>query len=389
VVKALCEAFNITHGSVAIGCDGITALENCTDEKWRMSMSKADLDMFVATRKVMSECPIDYVAEHVKGHQDDAPNAFLDRRAQLLIYADKKAKSHLQVASEQVERSYRIYGEPWSLWTHEGKISSDVGKALIEHIDGKRIRKYWADKGTFGEGEAKDVDWEAVHHAARNSTQSRRTWISKHSSGHCGTNKMMFRWQQRDTPACPRCPEEVEDAKHVWLCRGSEANQEWTKSMGGFQAALIEELETNPAIAVKIREQLEKWRYGEETDGNMEVTTEESQDLVDAVEKQNKLGWRSFFEGRPAVGWSKAQESWFVQIGKPRRSGKRWLSAVIRKMQNVAWDMWQHRNQVVHDGVNGSIIQEMREKVRQELEIGPGLSDRLRKAHYCIQPSEG
>jgi hypothetical protein len=389
VVKALCEAFHITQGSVAIGCDGITALNNCTDEYWRMNMSQADLDMIVATRKVMSECPIDWVAEHVKGHQNDVKNAVLDRRAQLNIYADKQAKGYLRQAAEQVERRYRIYGEPWSLWTEEGKISSEVGKALIEHIDGKRIKKYWTKKGIFGEGTVSDVDWEAVHHAARNSTQSRRTWISKHTSGHCGTNKMMKRWNQRETSVCPRCPEEVEDSNHVWLCRGADADQEWSKSIGVFREALTEELETMPEIVIIICEQLERWRFGDEAEVGTEESIEEIQDLGDVVERQNRLGWRSFLEGRPAVGWSKVQERWFEKIGKPRRSGKRWLSAVIRKMQNVAWDLWQHRNQVVHDGVNGSIIQDMREKVELELHTGPGLSDRLRKAHHEAQRGLG
>jgi hypothetical protein len=67
-----------------------------------MNMSKSDLDMIVATRKVMSECPmIDWVAEHVKGHQDNVKNAVLDQRAQLNIYADKQAKGYLQQASEK------------------------------------------------------------------------------------------------------------------------------------------------------------------------------------------------------------------------------------------------------------------------------------------------
>jgi hypothetical protein len=58
-------------------------------------------------------------------------------------------------------------------------------------------------------------------------------------------------------------------------------------------------------------------------------------------------------------------------------------------MQNVAWGMWHHRKEVVHDGVNGSIIQQLREQVRQELENGPGLSDRLRKAHYAAKKGQG
>jgi hypothetical protein len=114
-------------------------------------------------------------------------NAVLDRRAQLYIYADKQAKGYLQAAAAQAEnRSYRIYGEPWSLCIREGKTVRIAFKSIQEHIDGtsKRILQYWAKKGKFENGEAIDVDWDAVHHAARNSTQSRRTWISNQSSGH-------------------------------------------------------------------------------------------------------------------------------------------------------------------------------------------------------------
>jgi hypothetical protein len=66
---------------------------------------------------------------------------------------------------------------------------------------------------------------------------------------------MLKRWKQRETSVSPRCPEEVEDAEHVWLCRGTEADQEWNKSMGVFQEALTDELDTMPETVVIICEQ--------------------------------------------------------------------------------------------------------------------------------------
>jgi hypothetical protein len=31
-----------------------------------------------------------------------------------------------------------------------------------------------------------------------------------------------------------------------------------------------------------------------------------------------------------------------------RRTGLRWLTALIQKLWDVAWDMWDHRNRVLH-----------------------------------------
>jgi hypothetical protein len=37
-----------------------------------------------------------------------------------------------------------------------------------------------------------------------------------------------------------------------------------------------------------------------------------------------------------------------------RRTGLRWLTALIQKLWDVAWDMWDHRNRVLHDQENWS-----------------------------------
>ena len=70
--------------------------------------------------------------------------------------------------------------------------------------------------------------------------------------------------------------------------------------------------------------------------------------LREVVTKQDAIGWQSLLEGRPALGWSEVQQRYLQWIGS-RRSGLRWLTALIQKLWDIAWDMWDHRNRVLHD----------------------------------------
>jgi hypothetical protein len=70
--------------------------------------------------------------------------------------------------------------------------------------------------------------------------------------------------------------------------------------------------------------------------------------LPAVVQKQDAIGWQSFLEGRPSVGWSEVQHRYYEFLDS-RRTGLRWLTALIQKLWDVAWDMWDHRNRVLHD----------------------------------------
>jgi hypothetical protein len=62
---------------------------------------------------------------------------------------------------------------------------------------------------------------------------------------------------------------------------------------------------------------------------------------------QDQVGWRSMFEGRPVKGWTRLVEKLSVTEMTAQRS-KRWLAALLSKFINTAWDIWQHRNGILH-----------------------------------------
>ncbi len=52
--------------------------------------------------------------------------------------------------------------------------------------------------------------------------------------------------------------------------------------------------------------------------------------------------------GRLSTKWMDAQQKYLESIGK-RTTGKWWTVAIISKLWDIAWDMWQHRNHVIHN----------------------------------------
>jgi hypothetical protein len=84
---------------------------------------------------------------------------------------------------------------------------------------------------------------------------------------------------------------------------------------------------------------------------------------------QDRLGWEAAFEGKWHVGWAEVQETYFRFIGS-KRSGKRWLVALTKKLWLTAWDMWEDRNGENarrRDAANHRVLQT---RVRAEFQVG-------------------
>jgi hypothetical protein len=234
-------------------------------------------------------------------------------------------------------------GEPWALWFKDEKICMNLQAKLHTATRGQAILDYWEKKGKFEQGSYLDVDWQATGQAMKAVSIARRHWVSKHSSGHCGTSKMMKRWHQRTSDLCPRCNTEVEDATHVWLCQEPRASTVWVQSINNLRVWLQNQ-KTDPGIINVLCAKLLAWQSG----STETISVANVDGLREVVLKQDEIGWQSLLEGRPALGWSEVQGR-FLQRINSRKSGLRWLTALIQKLWDIAWDMWDNRNRVLHD----------------------------------------
>jgi hypothetical protein len=53
-------------------------------------------------------------------------------------------------------------------------------------------------------------------------------------------------------------------------------------------------------------------------------------------------------EGGLAFDWQFAQQRYFKSL-RSKKSKRRWVLALIRKLWTVAWDQWEHRNSFLHE----------------------------------------
>ena len=61
------------------------------------------------------------------------------------------------------------------------------------------------------------------------------------------------------------------------------------------------------------------------------------------------------------------QQAYLQQIGS-RRTGKHWVIELIKKLWHIAWDLWEHRNGILHKQNNISLEAKMtatKEKARK------------------------
>jgi len=105
---------------------------------------------------------------------------------------------------------------------------------------------------------------------------------------------------------------------------------------------------TEPMIRSMILSQLRKW-WTEPT--GMEVHETGSY----MTHTQDKLGWNQALEGVLTSQWRNQQVQFWQRI-KSQQSAKQWMAELIKKLWNVAWDMWLHRNSALHKTEMGRLL---------------------------------
>jgi hypothetical protein len=136
----------------------------------------------------------------------------------------------------------------------------------------------------------------------------------------------------------------MEHAAHVSTCHGAGAGDLWESSLDALEGC-FNRMHTDPDIQHCILSYLCSWRYN--TDPNLQNPFL----FTGILGSQNTIGWRWFFEGWISHEWTKAQQAYYTSI-KSLRTGIRWAIALIKKLWDIAWDLWEHRNGILHDSCN-------------------------------------
>ena len=72
------------------------------------------------------------------------------------------------------------------------------------------------------------------------------------------------------------------------------------------------------------------------------------------------------------IRWRDVQQRYFESLGK-RNTGRRWIQSLIIKSWEVSWNMWEHRNGVLHNTVTPAQLREialLNLQVEEEFQTG-------------------
>jgi hypothetical protein len=340
LVHTVCQKYGITKGSITVGCDGLSALLQALDYDDDVDPTSQQFDIIAAIHYWRDLSPVQWKSRHILGHQDDAGvPTVLDRWATLNCEMDASAKAHWEHCHLQPQPNITISGEPWQLLLPSGKVCRNFRSQLLEHIFAPEAKSYWDRKGRFAEGSSADIDWPAVGDARRAMPRARQHWQTKHNSGFCGVGKMMLQRKERDSAKCPRCDHELEDTEHVILCQGSGTSEVWQAQMRAVATELTK-LETDPQLHRVIMAGLNSYRSSEPFTLNSLRP-----EIQSVVALQSRVGWRNLLEGFPVLGWADIQQQSYDRNGS-KRTGRRWITALVKKLAETVWNMWDHRNSV-------------------------------------------
>ena len=342
-VQLLCQLHHLTQGSIEIGLDNTTAIDNVTDE-WDPPCKAPDFDLVYNIRQHLKALPITCTFRHVKGHQDDHVDmSRLDRWELLNVEMDTRAKRHLALHYQPTPpANIRFKYEKVTVRLHGRKLARFNMKYLYRQAFEPKIKAYWIAKGHFTAETWDLVDWDLQGRCFDSAPLGFQVWLSKHASGWCGVGRMLKIYGFQDHSECPRCSQPEETTKHVVCCPSPDATATWTTLLDTLRQWMRQQ-QTPHTLATAILQRLTEWRTGQP----LRPLLLDSTLLREAFSQQDQIGWWNFLLGRHSPLFTPVLLHHYHILGSTRHASS-WHKKLILKLWELGFEMWEDRNRVVH-----------------------------------------
>mmetsp|Transcript_17274 Transcript_17274/g.25154 ORF Transcript_17274/g.25154 Transcript_17274/m.25154 type:complete len:275 (-) Transcript_17274:138-962(-) len=171
---------------------------------------------------------------------------------------------------------------------------------------------------------------------------------------------MLYKRQERRTDTCPSYAE-VETHRHVLKCHSNRATTAYRVIQRNFESWL--DSTTSRDIKMAVMKQLQAYRE-EEMVVDIGQWTEP---VVNASREQMSRGPNAFIEGL-LVKELEVVQSRHLEVTQSKRQPGRWTKELIKKLWLISWDMWDSRNDEVHNTAatrKAVIIAQLNSEVRE------------------------
>ena len=291
---------------VEIGCDGLSAIKQCSWETDILNPSISHYDLIFAVRWILSNLNGFVTWRHIKGHQDQGSElSELDIWARFNIQMDETRKAHWRATISQPRTPDLVFFAcPPLLYTRDVPVVTDLKQTLMQFLGSQKAIPYWVNKFKWGNADPAAISWRHVHWAASALPLARRTWLSKHLTGFFATGKNMVRWGKSTDASCPRCASPMEDRAHVIQCPG--AAQLWTDRIASLETTMLE-LQTPFTVARFLARRLNEWWSNQTL---TPIPTDIPLMFQSAFQRQDEFGWQTFLDGFLVSQWASAMDQY-------------------------------------------------------------------------------
>ena len=218
---------------------------------------------------------------------------------------------------------------------------------------------------------AKLIYYEAIGRASTLSRLSMKIFISKWSSGHLGTRKVVQHNKYRLDGSCPFCLAPNEDTAHIMDCQHEDAQGIWKKHLL-TSVCTLHKNKFPVTFIIAIKQELTAWRF-RGIPPLLSIYPEPMRTMIQEQER-NIVGWNQFLLVFLPSSW----KNHLLQILREkhlliRYSPALWASKIIRATWQFIHDTWEDRCHKLHET---DLIHELSGKqqlilsVKAELAIG-------------------
>ncbi len=339
IIERLVKTFNLSHGSITIGCDCESALKAVFEYDY-ITPAQSCYDLLQVIRGKIEKCPITLIPKHIYGHQDDFV-AFenLPTWAQLNVTMDSCAKATWN-SSHHRAPTYLQSPSYCSLWYENRRLSRWDPNQIQDLIFGEQIASHWEQKGTFSRTVIASIDWYNAGRAIKKLPLYQRLWIPKWGCNFITVGTVRQTRNAAVNPTCPQCDEQ-EDAAHLLRCTAPRSTNCWNK-MKDTLITWMGKNYTDPIIRLAWIQGLTAFRMGR-------LPPLSNNPLIrQALQEQAEIGWLHAFRGRISGHWRTAQAS-YLSTHHPLISADFWTSGLIQRLFSFPWEFWELRKAVIKD----------------------------------------
>jgi hypothetical protein len=372
-MNEICKSIKIDSGQAIMGCDGEGAIIMISASFEKINSTRKHFDLLGAIGTALKVSPIQWKFHHIKGHQDDVMGYNeLTRDEQLNVLVDELAKRKLKQFSSTVNWRYRrpiniSYAQCSVDWTNQFgtrvRISSHLQKTLQGYIQSVRAREYWNKKKSISPYYERHIDWTLSEKSHLSMDTHRHRWLSKWLTGFCGVGIMLQRYRHQNHSDCPRCGVSGETTAHIIQCQESGAKSLWRNGIKSLEGWMLDN-QGHPEMTRIICRQLQNWQMKRE---DPHLTPSEGT-LILACQQQQKIGWFNFIQGFLSLQWRVCQAEHLIRT-KSKKSAILWMSRFQKRLFQIVWDLWDHRNKLLHgagDRMHPTSLRNIDEDIQSE-----------------------